>query len=72
MGPRATVFRVVAALADMRDEQKVIAQYRVDGPASVLPPGYWMVFAQVVASRELGRKVGEVVWNKCRSLMQEL
>jgi hypothetical protein len=43
---------VVAALAGMTDEQKVIAEYWADGPASVLPPGHWMVFAQVVASRD--------------------
>lgn len=43
---------VVDALANITEEQKVIAEYWADGPASVLPPGHWMLFAQVVSARD--------------------
>ncbi|MBI3230673.1 MAG: vanadium-dependent haloperoxidase, partial [Burkholderiales bacterium] len=43
---------VVDALANLTEQQKVIAEYWADGPASVLPPGHWMLFAQIVAKRD--------------------
>lgn len=38
--------------AHLTDEQKVIAEYWADGPASELPPGHWALFAQVVSARD--------------------
>lgn len=48
----AEVQEVIDALANITEEQKVIAEYWADGPASVLPPGHWMLFAQVVSARD--------------------
>ena len=38
--------------AELTDEQKVIAEYWADGPASELPPGHWTLFAQKVSDRD--------------------
>ncbi len=38
--------------ANLTDEQKVIAEYWADGPASELPPGHWALFAQHVSDRD--------------------
>jgi hypothetical protein len=44
--------KVVDVLANITEKQKVIAEYWADGPASVLPPGHWMLFAEVVSARD--------------------
>lgn len=36
----------------LTDNQKVIAEYWADGPASELPPGHWALFAQYVSARD--------------------
>src|SRR5258708_2532603 len=36
--------------AELTDEQKMIAEYWADGPASETPPGHWCVFAQLVSA----------------------
>lgn len=38
--------------ASLTDEQKVIAEYWADGPASELPPGHWSLIAQYVSRRD--------------------
>ncbi len=38
--------------ADLSDERKAIAEYWMDGPKSVSPPGHWCVLAQEVAKRD--------------------
>lgn len=38
--------------AALTDEQKVIAEYWADGPASELPPGHWALFAEFVSRRD--------------------
>jgi len=38
--------------AILTDEQKVIAEYWADGPASELPPGHWCLFARFVSARD--------------------
>jgi uncharacterized protein DUF6851/vanadium-dependent haloperoxidase-like protein len=38
--------------ADLTDEQKMIAEYWADGPASETPPGHWCLFAQYVSLRD--------------------
>ncbi len=38
--------------ANLRDEQKVIAEYWADGPNSELPPGHWCLIAQFVSARD--------------------
>ncbi len=38
--------------ANLTDEQKVIAEYWADGPASELPPGHWCLFGQFVSRRD--------------------
>jgi len=43
---------IIDMLATLTEEQKVIAEYWADGPSSVLPPGHWMLFAQVVSARD--------------------
>ena len=43
---------VVDVLATITEKQKLIAEYWADGPGSVLPPGHWMLFAQVVSARD--------------------
>jgi hypothetical protein len=43
---------VVALSAALGDQEKVIAEYWADGPATVTPPGHWNVIAQSVALRD--------------------
>ncbi len=38
--------------ANLTDRQKVIAEYWADGPASVLPPGHWNLFARFISRRD--------------------
>lgn len=38
--------------AELTDEQKMIAEYWMDGPNSELPPGHWCLFAQFVSQRD--------------------
>ena len=38
--------------AGLNDEQKAIAEYWSDGPASELPPGHWCLFAAWVSRRD--------------------
>jgi hypothetical protein len=49
---RSEAQTVIDALANITEKQKVIAEYWADGPSSVLPPGHWMLFAQVVSARD--------------------
>jgi len=49
---KAEAQTVIDALANITEEQKVIAEYWADGPGSVLPPGHWMLFAQFVSARD--------------------
>jgi hypothetical protein len=46
------VKQIVQYSADLTDEQKVIAEYWADGPASELPPGHWCLFAHFVSARD--------------------
>jgi hypothetical protein len=43
---------VLSYSAALTDEQKVIAEYWADGPASELPPGHWALFAAFVSRRD--------------------
>jgi hypothetical protein len=43
---------VVEFSAGLTDEQKVIAWYWADGPATETPPGHWNLFARWVAERD--------------------
>ena len=38
--------------AKLKDEEKVIAEYWADGPASELPPGHWCLFGHFVSQRD--------------------
>ena len=46
------VEEILAYSASLTDEQKVIAEYWLDGPGTHLPPGHWMSFAQWVSRRD--------------------
>ncbi len=39
--------------AELTDEQKVIAEYWADGPATVLPPGHWNLFGEYISQRDI-------------------
>ncbi len=43
---------IVSYSASLTDMQKVIAEYWADGPATELPPGHWVMFAQWVSQRD--------------------
>jgi hypothetical protein len=43
---------LVAISAGLTDQQKMIAEYWLDGPKSVQPPGHWMLLAQYVSERD--------------------
>ena len=43
---------LLAYSAALTDEQKVIAEYWADGPASELPPGHWALFGEFVSRRD--------------------
>jgi hypothetical protein len=44
--------RVLDIMADLDDRKKVIAEYWADGPRTVLPPGHWQIFGQVISERD--------------------
>jgi hypothetical protein len=44
--------QLVAYSAHLTDEQKMIAEYWADGPASETPPGHWYRFGQMVSARD--------------------
>lgn len=44
--------------ADLTDEQKVIAEYWMDGPNNEQPPGHWNLFAQMI-SQQAGYTLGQ-------------
>lgn len=43
---------IIEYSATLTDREKVIAEYWADGPATVLPPGHWNLFAQYVSQRD--------------------
>ena len=43
---------LLADSAGLTDEQKAIAEYWADGPASQTPPGHWCLHAQEVSARD--------------------
>jgi hypothetical protein len=49
---RTQAEQVLAYSYNLTDEQKVIAEYWADGPASELPPGHWCLFGQCVSRRD--------------------
>lgn len=44
--------RVVAASANLTDEQKLIAEFWEDGGGTSFPPGTWMTFGEFVSARD--------------------
>jgi hypothetical protein len=46
---KANVDYIIGLTAKLNDEQKVIAEYWANGPASETPPGLWNKFAQTVS-----------------------
>jgi hypothetical protein len=49
---QAEIDEMVRLSAGLTDEQKVIAEYWVDGPGMESPPGHWMVFGQLCSRRD--------------------
>ncbi|MFD7258683.1 vanadium-dependent haloperoxidase [Streptomyces sp. NPDC059874] len=49
---RAQAQALLGISADLTDEQKSIAEYWSDGPASATPPGHWNLFAEYVSRRD--------------------
>ncbi len=49
---KAEVNELLTISAGLTDQQKVMAEYWADGPASETPPGHWFLFAQFVSSRD--------------------
>jgi len=49
---KAEVDELLTISAGLTDQQKVIAEYWADGPASETPPGHWFLFAQFISSRD--------------------
>ncbi len=49
---RAEAQEIIDLTANLNDVQKVIAEYWADGPATVLPPGHWCLFAQFISQRD--------------------
>ena len=43
---------MIAISAGLTDQQKMIAEYWLDGPNSEQPPGHWALFAQYVSQRD--------------------
>ncbi|MFN0101576.1 MAG: vanadium-dependent haloperoxidase, partial [Bryobacteraceae bacterium] len=43
---------IVEVQAHLTPEQKVIAEYWADGPASETPPGHWAIFASFIVQRD--------------------
>lgn len=44
--------QVIDVTAGLNDRKKVIAEYWADGPRTVLPPGHWQIFGQVISERD--------------------
>jgi hypothetical protein len=51
-GYKAEVDELLNISAGLTDEQKAMAEYWADGPASETPPGHWLLFAQFISSRD--------------------
>lgn len=49
---QAEIDEMVRMSAELTDEQKVIAEYWVDGPGMEAPPGHWMIFGQLCSRRD--------------------
>ncbi len=49
---QAEIDEMVKMSAELTDEQKVIAEYWVDGPGMEAPPGHWMIFGQLCSRRD--------------------
>jgi hypothetical protein len=49
---RSQADELIAISANLKDEQKVTAEYFADGPSSEFPPGHWALFAQAVSRRD--------------------
>jgi hypothetical protein len=49
---QAEIDEMVRLSAELTDEQKVIAEYWVDGPGMEAPPGHWMIFGQLCSRRD--------------------
>jgi hypothetical protein len=49
---QAEIDEMVQMSAGLTDEQKVIAEYWVDGPGMEAPPGHWMIFGQLCSRRD--------------------
>ena len=49
---QAEIDEMVRLSAGLSDEQKVIAEYWVDGPGMESPPGHWMIFGQLCSRRD--------------------
>jgi hypothetical protein len=49
---QAELDELVRMSAELTDEQKVIAEYWVDGPGMEAPPGHWMIFGQLCSRRD--------------------
>jgi hypothetical protein len=49
---QAEIDEMVEMSAELTDEQKVIAEYWVDGPGTESPPGHWMIFGQLCSRRD--------------------
>jgi hypothetical protein len=48
---QAEIDEMVEISAGLTDEQKVIAEYWVDGPGMESPPGHWLIFGQLCSRR---------------------
>lgn len=46
------VRELISISAELDDEKKAIAEYWANGPDTVLPPGHWITFAQLVSERD--------------------
>lgn len=51
-GYEKEVEQIINYSASLTDEQKMIAEYWADGPASELPPGHWCLFGAFVSRRD--------------------
>jgi hypothetical protein len=49
---QAEIDEMIRMSAELTDEQKVIAEYWVDGPGMEAPPGHWMIFGQLCSRRD--------------------
>lgn len=51
-GYEKEVEQIIKYSASLTDEEKMIAEYWADGPASELPPGHWCLFGAAVSQRD--------------------